>query len=146
MLGNGTWINIGGNQAIGYGGLNADPLTGPYADGDGGKATRRLDVCNDDTCDWTDDGSNYMTTRRWYPTLETLEDGSMIVVSYPLSCSLFCAPVLTGSNRNRLVDVIGEDTSTTLDRTTLPTNSTLQEEDPSVSTFSPLLFPPTCSP
>lgn len=81
VLGNGTWINIGGNQAIGYGGLNADPLTGPYKDGDGGKATRRLDVCADDTCDWTDDGSNYMTTRRWYPTLETLEDGSMIVVS-----------------------------------------------------------------
>lgn len=81
VLGNGTWINIGGNQAIGYGGLNADPLTGPYKDGDGGKATRRLDVCADGTCDWTDDGSNYMTTRRWYPTLETLEDGSMIVVS-----------------------------------------------------------------
>ncbi|GAA6063549.1 hypothetical protein JCM10212_002661 [Sporobolomyces blumeae] len=80
VLGNGTWINIGGNQAIGYGGLNADPLTGPYKDGDGGKATRRLDVCSDDSCDWTDDGSNYMTTRRWYPTLETLEDGSMIVI------------------------------------------------------------------
>ncbi|GAA5836857.1 hypothetical protein JCM11251_005807 [Rhodosporidiobolus azoricus] len=80
VLGNGTWINIGGNQAIGYGGLNADPLTGPYQDGDGGKATRRLDVCDDETCDWVDDGSNYMTTRRWYPTLETLEDGSMIVI------------------------------------------------------------------
>ncbi|GAA5964759.1 hypothetical protein JCM3765_002545 [Sporobolomyces pararoseus] len=80
VLGNGTWINIGGNQAIGYGGLNADPLTGPYKDGDGGKATRRLDVCADGTCDWADDGSNYMTTRRWYPTLETLEDGSMIVI------------------------------------------------------------------
>ncbi|GAA5864012.1 hypothetical protein JCM8547_005308 [Rhodosporidiobolus lusitaniae] len=80
VLGNGTWINIGGNQAIGYGGLNADPLTGPYQDGDGGKATRRLDVCGDDTCDWVDDGSNYMTTRRWYPTLETLEDGTMIVI------------------------------------------------------------------
>jgi hypothetical protein len=80
VLGNGTWINIGGNQAIGYGGLNADPLTGPYQDGDGGKATRRLDVCGDDSCDWIDDGSNYMTTRRWYPTLETLEDGTMIVV------------------------------------------------------------------
>ncbi|GAA6021883.1 hypothetical protein JCM10207_004532 [Rhodosporidiobolus poonsookiae] len=80
VLGNGTWINIGGNQAIGYGGLNADPLTGPYQDGDGGKATRRLDVCTDDSCDWVDDGSNYMTTRRWYPTLETLEDGTMIVI------------------------------------------------------------------
>ncbi|GAA5955092.1 hypothetical protein JCM21900_001609 [Sporobolomyces salmonicolor] len=80
VLGNGTWINIGGNQAIGYGGLNANPMSAPYDDGDGGKATRRLDVCSDGTCDWTDDGSNYMTTRRWYPTLETLEDGSMIVI------------------------------------------------------------------
>ncbi|GAA5992270.1 hypothetical protein JCM11641_002728 [Rhodosporidiobolus odoratus] len=80
VLGNGTWINIGGNQAIGYGGLNADPLKGPYMDGDGGKATRSLDVCTDEQCDWTDDGSNYMTSRRWYPTLETLEDGSMIVI------------------------------------------------------------------
>lgn len=40
---------------------------------------RTLDVCEDKTCDWTDDGSNYMTTRRWYPTLETLEDGTMII-------------------------------------------------------------------
>ncbi|GAA5898861.1 hypothetical protein JCM6882_004016 [Rhodosporidiobolus microsporus] len=80
VLGNGTWINIGGNQAIGYGGLNADPLAGPYMNGDGGKATRRLDVCDDESCDWIDDGSNYMTTRRWYPTLETLEDGTMIVI------------------------------------------------------------------
>ncbi|BGP18930.1 hypothetical protein JCM10213_005483 [Rhodosporidiobolus nylandii] len=80
VLGNGTWINIGGNQAIGYGGLNANPFKGPYKNGDGGKATRRLDVCDDETCDWVDDGSNYMTTRRWYPTLETLEDGSMIVI------------------------------------------------------------------
>jgi hypothetical protein len=41
---------------------------------------RTLEVCEDETCDWTDDGSNYMTTRRWYPTLETLEDGTMIIV------------------------------------------------------------------
>ncbi|BGP45591.1 hypothetical protein JCM10450v2_001410 [Rhodotorula kratochvilovae] len=81
VLGNGTWVNIGGNQAIGYGGLNANPLTGPYQDGDGGKATRRLDCdASGNNCEWIDDGTNYMTTRRWYPTLETLEDGSMIVV------------------------------------------------------------------
>ncbi|BGO97295.1 Copper radical oxidase [Rhodotorula toruloides ATCC 204091] len=79
VLGNGTWINVGGNQAIGYGGLNANPLTGPYQDGDGGKATRRLD-CSSGTCEWIDDGANYMTTRRWYPTLETLEDGTIIIV------------------------------------------------------------------
>lgn len=80
VLGNGTWLNIGGNQAIGYGGLNAAAWGPPYDNGDGGKATRRLDPCTDETCEWVDDGSNYMTTRRWYPTLETLEDGTMIVI------------------------------------------------------------------
>ncbi|TNY18275.1 copper radical oxidase [Rhodotorula diobovata] len=81
VLGNGTWVNIGGNQAIGYGGLNANPYAAPYNNGDGGKATRRLDCdASGGSCEWIDDGSNYMTTRRWYPTLETLEDGSMIVV------------------------------------------------------------------
>ena len=87
VLGNGTWINIGGNQAIGYGGLNAAAWGPPYDNGDGGKATRRLDPCTDETCDWVDDGSNYMTTRRWYPTLETLEDGTMIVVRVTLLLS-----------------------------------------------------------
>ncbi|SGY66362.1 BQ5605_C004g02665 [Microbotryum silenes-dioicae] len=80
VLGNGTWINIGGNQPVGPGGLNANAVPDPYVNGDGGKATRRLNVCTDKKCDWIDDGSNYMTTRRWYPTLETLEDGSMIVI------------------------------------------------------------------
>ncbi|ORY61159.1 copper radical oxidase [Leucosporidium creatinivorum] len=79
VLGNGTWVNVGGNQAVGPGGLNLG-ATNPYGNGDGGKATRTLDVCTDETCDWTDDGSNYMTTRRWYPTLETLEDGTMIII------------------------------------------------------------------
>ena len=36
---------------------------------------------NDDNCEWEDDPTRYMSTRRWYPTLETLEDGSAIIVS-----------------------------------------------------------------
>lgn len=39
VLGNGTWLNVGGNQAVGPGGLNALP-TNVYENGDGGKATR----------------------------------------------------------------------------------------------------------
>ncbi len=63
---------------------------------------RLLDPCTDEKCDWVDDTANYMTTRRWYPTLEvsvtghlrfcnlepdrtsffqTLEDGSAIIAS-----------------------------------------------------------------
>lgn len=78
--GNGTWVNIGGNQPIGPGGLNAASASAPYEDTDGGKAVRTLDVCADASCDWTDNAANYMTTRRWYPTLETVEDGSIIIV------------------------------------------------------------------
>lgn len=80
-LGNGTWLNVGGNQAITWGGVTATSQTGgaPYDDYDGGKAIRFLDPCDDGTCDWLDDPAMYMTSRRWYPTLETLEDGSAII-------------------------------------------------------------------
>lgn len=40
MLGNGTWLNVGGNQPVGPGGLNAASKTAPYDNGDGGKAVR----------------------------------------------------------------------------------------------------------
>lgn len=40
VLANGTWVNVGGNQAVTYGGLAAASQTGgpPYDDGDGGKS------------------------------------------------------------------------------------------------------------
>lgn len=78
VLGNGTWVNVGGNQAVGPGGLNAIAGSDPYQNADGGKAIRSLNVCADSTCDWT--SGLFMTTRRWYPTLETLEDGTIIVI------------------------------------------------------------------
>lgn len=39
VLGNGTWLNVGGNQAVTYGGLTAHSQNGgaPYDDPDGGK-------------------------------------------------------------------------------------------------------------
>ncbi|QRW00801.1 glyoxal oxidase [Ceratobasidium sp. AG-Ba] len=80
VLGNGTWLNVGGNQAITWGGLTAntqDGNNGPYYDADGGKAIRLLNPCQDKNCNWQEDT---MTTRRWYPTLETLEDGSIIII------------------------------------------------------------------
>ncbi|THG98414.1 hypothetical protein EW026_g3759 [Hermanssonia centrifuga] len=80
VLGNGTWLNVGGNQDITYGGLTAQTQNGggPYDDPDGGKSMRLLDPCDDGNCDWrlTQD----MSTRRWYPTVETLEDGSVIII------------------------------------------------------------------
>ncbi|TFY58824.1 hypothetical protein EVJ58_g6182 [Rhodofomes roseus] len=80
VLGNGTWVNVGGNQAVTYGGLAADSQTGglPYDDPDGGHSVRLLNPCDDEACDWVMDTP--MTTRRWYPSLETLEDGSIIII------------------------------------------------------------------
>ncbi|KAG9013502.1 hypothetical protein FRB90_005995 [Tulasnella sp. 427] len=82
VLGNGTWLNVGGNQAVIWGGATAPSQTGggPYDDWDGGKSIRLLNPCDDQSCQWIDDPALYMTTRRWYPTLETVDDGSIIII------------------------------------------------------------------
>ncbi|KAL4078560.1 glyoxal oxidase [Scleroderma yunnanense] len=92
VLGNGTWLNVGGNQAVTYGGAAAPSQTGgpPYDDPDGRYSTRGpstvlslnwfslLNPCDDGTCNWVLDQP--MTTPRWYPSLETLEDGSAFII------------------------------------------------------------------
>ncbi|KAH7913258.1 glyoxal oxidase [Hygrophoropsis aurantiaca] len=80
VLGDGRWINVGGNQAVTYGGNAATSQTGgaPYDDPDGGRSVRLLTPCDNGQCDWVLD--NPLSTRRWYPTLETLEDGSVIII------------------------------------------------------------------
>ena len=69
--------------------------------------SRFLTPCNDDDkCEWEDDPDRYMTSRRWYPTLETLEDGSAIIVSAtvarasrPLARADHALPSFDGSDR-----------------------------------------------
>ncbi|KAG6336618.1 hypothetical protein ID866_2457 [Astraeus odoratus] len=80
VLGNGTWLNVGGNQAVTYGGVAAKNQNGgpPYDDPDGRQSIRLLDPCDDGDCNWV--LAEPMTTLRWYPTLETLEDGSAIII------------------------------------------------------------------
>lgn len=80
MLGNGTWVNAGGNQAVTYGGNAASSQTGrgPYRDPDGRNSIRLLDPCQDGKCNWI--LSQNQIDQRWYPTLETLEDGSIIIL------------------------------------------------------------------
>lgn len=80
VLGNGTWLNVGGNQAVTYGGETALSQIGapPYGDSDGGRSVRLLNPCDDGTCNWAMDQP--LSSRRWYPTLETLEDGSAIIL------------------------------------------------------------------
>ncbi|KAF7321783.1 hypothetical protein MKEN_00700100 [Mycena kentingensis (nom. inval.)] len=80
VLGNGTWLNVGGNQAVTYGGDATGDSSGggPYKDPDGGKSIRTLVPCDDDSCEW--DEPVQMSTQRWYPTVETLADGSAIII------------------------------------------------------------------
>ncbi|KAF9467368.1 copper radical oxidase [Collybia nuda] len=80
VLGNGTWVNIGGNQAVTYGGAQADSQWGggPYDNPDGRRSIRLLNPCDDGKCDWI--LSPAVTDQRWYPTVETLEDGSLIIL------------------------------------------------------------------
>ncbi|KAH8119307.1 glyoxal oxidase [Phellopilus nigrolimitatus] len=82
VLGNGTWVNAGGNQAVTWGGLTANSQNGgaPYDDPDGGQSLRLLNPCDDGSCDWVVHSDNAMTTRRWYPSVETLADGSIFII------------------------------------------------------------------
>ncbi|CAE6433388.1 unnamed protein product [Rhizoctonia solani] len=80
MLGDGRWINIGGNQPVKSGGVThvaGDP-DDPYKNGDGGQSIRLM-TCQGDSCEWGMDPVN-MSTRRWYPTVEGLADGSVMII------------------------------------------------------------------
>ncbi|KAG5335700.1 hypothetical protein C0989_000621 [Termitomyces sp. Mn162] len=78
VMGNGTWVNVGGNQAVTYGGAAAASQNGggPYDDPDGRQSL--LNPCDDGKCDWF--LSPVSADQRWYPTVETLEDGSVIIL------------------------------------------------------------------
>ncbi|KAF8894230.1 copper radical oxidase [Gymnopilus junonius] len=81
VLGNGTWINVGGNQAVTTGGEPAiaqDGSIGPYHDADGRKSIRLLTPCDNSNCQWKK--SPFESEQRWYPTVETLEDGRAIIL------------------------------------------------------------------
>ncbi|QRV94398.1 glyoxal oxidase [Ceratobasidium sp. AG-Ba] len=80
VLGNGTWLNVGGNKPVTREGVDAEPGVGPYESLDGRMATRLLTPKEDGTAEWLDDPALYISTRRWYPTLETLSDGTMIII------------------------------------------------------------------
>lgn len=75
-------LSAGGNKAVTWGGLNGVNLQAPYYDDDGARSVRLLDPCDDDdNCQWAvNPGGALLQAKRWYPTLETLEDGSIIVV------------------------------------------------------------------
>lgn len=62
-----------------------------YQDNDGGTAIRLLDACDDESCEYIQGAQTYdinqdtggwlqMTGKRWYPMVESLPDGSLIVI------------------------------------------------------------------
>ena len=80
MLPNGTWAVFGGNKAVTYGGLDGVNGAKPYDNYNGGTAIRLLSPCTDQSCQWTTPATAYMQSERWYPTIETLQDGSLAIL------------------------------------------------------------------
>ncbi|KDE02649.1 hypothetical protein MVLG_06808 [Microbotryum lychnidis-dioicae p1A1 Lamole] len=78
-LGNGSWINIGGNQAITTGGTKTSDGTGAYKDYAGGRTVRILTPSDDGGAEWYEDKYG-MPVNRWYPYIETLETGDVIIL------------------------------------------------------------------
>lgn len=90
-LANGTWAIFGGNQPVTTGGV-ATTGQAVYKDTDGGTAIRMLSPDVAGTAEYVQGSQPFnkadgdtggwlqMTGRRWYPTIEPLEDGSLIVI------------------------------------------------------------------
>ncbi|KAK8844701.1 hypothetical protein IAR55_006550 [Kwoniella newhampshirensis] len=82
-VGNGSWVVFGGNQPVTYQGVATKDAGGanPYDDADGGAAIRMIDPCDDGQCTWQEGGEALtMSGKRWYPSVELLGDGSLIVL------------------------------------------------------------------
>lgn len=91
VLGNSTWLVVGGNQPVTTGGA-ATTQPSVYDDVGGGTAMRILTPCQDESCNWMQGEQSYtnnditggwlqMTSARWYPTVEILPDGDAIIIS-----------------------------------------------------------------
>ncbi|WVR07362.1 hypothetical protein IAU60_004403 [Kwoniella sp. DSM 27419] len=91
VLGNGTWVVFGGNQPVTTGGI-ASTDAAAYSDTDGGTAIRMINPCLDESCEYIQGETSYLTSdpntggwlqmtgRRWYPMVEALPDGSLIII------------------------------------------------------------------
>ncbi|GAA6042384.1 hypothetical protein JCM8097_004488 [Rhodosporidiobolus ruineniae] len=93
VMGNGSWVNIGGNAAVGPQGIGlATGAANPYGSTDGGKAVRMYTPCGTGDCEWVDSFANAMPLSRWYPTIETLETGDVIIIGGELYGSFVNTP------------------------------------------------------
>ncbi|WWC67241.1 uncharacterized protein I206_101148 [Kwoniella pini CBS 10737] len=82
-IANGSWVVFGGNQPVTYQGVATKDAgnANPYLNTDGGAAVRLLTPCDDGSCAWQEGGDALtMSGKRWYPSVEILGDGSLIVL------------------------------------------------------------------
>jgi hypothetical protein len=82
IMSNGSWLVAGGNQGIGYGGAqtNVETASGPYGDADGRQSIRLMNPQSDASqLAWIDNASQ-MVSRRWYPGIEVMTDGSVLLI------------------------------------------------------------------
>lgn len=80
VLANGTWAIFGGNKAVTYGGRDGVPGAAPYQNQNGGTAIRLFTPCSDESCEYTTPPNAFMQSERWYPTIETLQDGTLAIL------------------------------------------------------------------
>lgn len=53
----------------------------PYNNADGGRAVRVITPCDDGSCGWQEGGDSLtMAKKRWYPTIEGLAEGNVMVI------------------------------------------------------------------
>lgn len=63
-----------------YGGRDGQPGAAPYRNTNGGTAIRLFTPCTDSTCEYTTPPNAFMQSERWYPTIETLQDGTLAIL------------------------------------------------------------------
>jgi hypothetical protein len=80
VLGDGRWIVTGGNPAVGAGNWDGPESVAPYYDTNGGHALRFLPPCSGSNCQWIDSTANQMEKERWYPWVEPMSDGSVLMI------------------------------------------------------------------
>lgn len=79
-LADGRWIVVGGNKAVGPGGVDAKPGAAPYGSTNGGKSIRLLKPCSGSGCVWTEKDTNQLARERWYATVEPIKDGRVMIL------------------------------------------------------------------
>lgn len=79
-LGDGRWLVVGGNKAVGTGGVTAKQNKSPYYNTNGGRSIRFLQPCSGDGCVWQDQDPKGLQKERWYATIEPMSDGHAMIL------------------------------------------------------------------